>query len=559
MIKSVRIKNIALIEYAEIDFFSGLNVLSGETGAGKTVIINAINFSLGAKGDKSLIRFGESFCETEIVFSIGANQKAIDILKEFDIEFDDDIIIKRKLTIDGRSDIKINGSTVTLSMLKKLTLELIDVYGQSEHYSLLSSANQLKVLDGFIGNDIEVLKAETLPYISKIKECTKILEENGGDEHSRAIRLDVLSYQINEIEKADLKEGEEDELLEKKKLFQNAQKIGESLSVVTSALSSDGGILDILSTAISKASSISSYSKDYEELYDRLYSIKAEADDLSSTSEDLLSNIDFNEREKEAVEDRLSLIRSIKKKYGNTVEEVLEFLSKCSIEYENLQNFEALSKRCEEDILNCKTALNLIYNKMYELRLKKAKEFSSLVEAELKTLGMNSAKFEILVALNDKELSEQGNQTVEFLFSANKGEPLKNMSKIISGGEMSRFMLALKIVASDSGSSYLFDEIDAGISGEVAKIVAQKFVLLSNKNQIITISHLPQIVSYGDNNYLIKKSVVDDKTLTNVIKLDFDGKVSELVRLTTGADEEVAKLNAISAINNADEYKKQIK
>lgn len=555
MIKSIRIKNIALISHQEIEFFDGLNVLSGETGAGKTVIINAINFSLGAKGDKSLIRFGESFCETEIVFSLENNLRAIEVLKEFDIDFDDEVIIKRKLTIDGRSDVKINGSSVTLTMLKKLTLELIDVYGQSEHYSLLNSSTQLKVLDDFIGEDIVALKEQASPIISRIKELKKLLEENGGDEQSRLIRLDVLGYQINEIEKADLKEGEEDELLEKKKLFQNAQKIGESLSLVTGSVSSDGGIIDILSSVIQKVSQISSFSTEYENLYDRLYSVKAEIDDLSSVAEDLLSEIDFNEREKELIEDRLSLIRTIKKKYGNTIEEVLEFLSKCSIEYENLQNFEELSKRAEEEISTKNSELNKIYEKMFDLRCRKAKEFSYLVESELKTLGMSSAKFEINVTYNNKELTLLGNQDVEFLFSANKGEPLKNMSKIISGGEMSRFMLALKIVTSDPNCSYVFDEIDAGISGEIAKIIAQKFVTLSKKNQIITISHLPQIVSYGDNNYLIKKSSDNDTTTTSVTKLDFDGKVNEVVRLLTGADEEVAKLNAISAIKNADEYK----
>ncbi|MBQ3235601.1 MAG: DNA repair protein RecN [Clostridia bacterium] len=555
MIKSIRIQNIALIELAEIDFFSGLSVLSGETGAGKTVIINAINFSLGAKADKTLIRYGESFCQTEICFCELAGD-VLDVLADLGIEHDGEVIIKRKLTIEGRSDIRVNGTQVTLGMLKRITLSLCDIYGQSEHYSLLSANNQLKVLDGFIGKPLSDLKEKTLPYIEKVKSARKILDENGGDERSRAVRLDVLSYQISEIEKAELYDGEEDELIEKKKLFSNVQKIGESLSLTNSAIVDDGGVSDILSTVLSKLSQITEYKSDYEELYDRLYSLKAEVDDISYTADNLLSDIDFDEAEKLRVEERLDLIKSLKRKYGSTYSEIMEFYQKSQEEYENLQNFETLSKECEETISASVKALDSIYNEMHELRVKFAKEFSIAVEAELSTLGMKSAKFDVSVTRCDKELSSIGNSEVEFTFSANKGEPLKNMSKIISGGEMSRFMLALKIVATDNGGTYVFDEIDAGISGEVAKIVAQKFIELSKKVQIITISHLPQIVSYADNNYLIKKTEVGDKTNTFVRRLDENGKIAEIVRLTGGGDEGVARLNAISAINTANEYKK---
>ena len=557
MIKSVRIKNIALIENAEIDFFGGFNVLSGETGSGKTVIINAINFALGAKADKTLIRYGETYCQTEVIF-IELSNAVKSLLDEFMIEFDDEVIIRRKLTIEGRSDVKINGVSVTLSMLKKLTLLLCDIYGQSEHYSLLNQNNQLKVLDNYIGDEINKLKQQTIPYIEEIKASNKILQENGGDERSRLVRMDVLSYQINEIEKAELIEGEEDELLAKKEIFKNAQKIGESLSVTDGCLSSDGGVCDILSTALSKLQQISNFSSEYEELYDRLYSLKAEADDLSSTASDLLNSIDFDEREKQRVEDRIYLINSLKRKYGNTYDEIMEFYQKSSVEYENLQNFELLSKQCEEKIFKANTALKDIYEKMFEVRKTYAKKFSNSVEDELATLGMGSAKFQVDVTLNDKELSIDGNSEVEFTFSANKGEPLKNMTIIISGGEMSRFMLALKIVAGEVGGTYVFDEIDAGISGEVAKIVAKKFIELSKRSQIITISHLPQILCYGDQNYLIKKSELGGKTFTDVKALDLEGKINEVIRLTGGGDENVARLNAISSITSADEYKKSI-
>lgn len=554
MIKSIRIQNIALIELAEIDFFSGLSVLSGETGAGKTVIINAINFSLGAKADKTLIRHGENFCQTEACFS-GLSDQTKEVLADLDVEFEDEIIIKRKLTVDGRSDIKINGQTVTLTMLKKLTLTLCDIYGQSEHYSLLNSQNQLKVVDQFVGKPLFDLKEETLSHIEKIKNARKTLEENGGDEYSRSIRLDVLSYQISEIEKAELYDGEENELLEKKKMFSNAQKIGESLSLVNSSISDDGGVLDIVSTALNKLAQIVEYNSEYSNLYDRLYSIKADVDDISYTASSLIDGIDFDEQEKQRIEDRLDLIKGVKRKYGDTYSEIMKFYQKCLLEYENLQNFAQISKRCEQEILEGENELNIIYNKMHELRVEGAKNFSKAVEEELTTLGMKSATFNVLVTQGDFKLSKDGNSEIEFLFSANKGEPLKNMSKIISGGEMSRFMLALKIVASDVGGTYVFDEIDAGISGEVAKIVAKKFVELAKRVQIITISHLPQIVSFADNNYLIKKTENAEKTTTTVVNLDNEGKINEIIRLTGGGDKEVARLNAISSIETANKFK----
>lgn len=558
MIKGIRLKNVALIESAEIDFFNGLNVLSGETGAGKTVIISAINFALGAKADKTMIRFGETYSEAEVCFAVQKNSEAASILDEYSIDFDDEIVIKRKLTIDGRSDVRINGSSVTLSMLKRVTNSLCDVYGQSEHYSLLSSANQLKVLDGYIGEPLALLKSQAEPIINKIKTAQKTLESSGGDERSRAVRLDVLSYQISEIEKAELQEGEEDELLAKRVAFLNAGKIGEGLSVVNQALYGDGGASDIISTAISKLGQITSFSNDYEELYDRLYSLKAEADDIASTADSLLSDIDFDEREFNRIEDRLDLIKTLKRKYGSSYEEIMEFYSKSLIEYENLRNFEELSKSLETDITNGFIALNSIYDKMFNLRKDYAQKFSLDVERELATLGMKSAKFKIEVTRNDKELSLDGNSEALFTFSANAGEPLKNMSKIISGGEMSRFMLALKIVSSPIGGTYIFDEIDAGISGEVAKIVAEKFVKLSKGVQIITISHLPQIVSYGDNNYLIKKTDDGVKTVTNVNMLNYEGKVLELMRLAGGLNSDVSRLHAVESIERAENFKKSL-
>ena len=561
MILSLKLKNIALVESAEIEFNNGLNVLSGETGAGKTVIISAVNFALGGKADKTMIRHGETYSETEVTFDISNNSDAKEVLSSFLIDADDDIVIvKRRLTLEGKSTIIINGNSVNLTMLKSLTGTLCDIYGQSEHYSLLSSANQLKVLDKYIGSEVISLKEEISPIISKIKELNAILENSGGSERDRELKLDLLSYQINEIEKADLQENEEEELEEKRKILHNIEKIGEALSTVNAIFTEDNQAVDMISTAYGKLNSIGSFSEEYSALAERVYSLKAELDDVSSEIENSLDNLNFDEEENQRINERLDLIRSLKRKYGNDYNEIIAYLERSKEEYDALLNFEKIHSKASKELEENYQTLSKLYSKLSKLRVTKAKEFSSKIEGELKTLGMKSARFNISVLSNenDKVLSINGIDNVEFTFSANAGEPLKTMSKIISGGEMSRFMLAMKIVSSDNCGTYIFDEIDSGISGDVAKIVAEKFAVLSKNIQIITISHLPQIVSYGDVSFKIEKIDDDSTTKTNVIPLDYDGKIKEIVRIIGGDGSDVSYNHAKELIDKADKFKLSI-
>ena len=559
MISSLKLKNVALIESAQIDFTSGLNVLSGETGAGKSVIINGINFVLGSKADKNMIRFNQNYCEAEIVFDGVNNSEVNSVLESLGIDADEQIIIKRKFFSDGRGDIKINGNTVTLTMLKNLTSVLCDVYGQSEHYSLLNKNNQLKVLDNYCNDKIELIKAQIKPIISDIKEIKKQLEIGGGDERQRAYKLDLLKFQIDEIESANLVDGEEEDLLNRRKILQNVEKIGNTLQAVKCIFGDDNGVLDHLNASTREMNNISNFGDNYLSLTDRLYSIKADSDDLYSEVENMLDNLDFDGEEYARVEERLDVIKGLKRKYGSTIEEINEFFENISKEYKYLVEFENNSKILTQKLSDNTVKLNKLYKELTLVRTNAAKEFANALEKELSTLGMKSAKFEIEVKeLECDTLSLNGINEVEFLFSANAGEPLKTMSKVISGGEMSRFMLALKLVENTNDFTYIFDEIDAGISGEVAKIIAQKFAILSKKIQIITISHLPQIVSYGDDVYKIEKTDDGQNTVTNVTKLDYDGKVKEVLRLTGGNLGDSSILHAKQLIETANNYKEGI-
>ncbi len=563
MLKSLSIRNVALIERADLEFSEGLNVLSGETGAGKSVILDCIDFVLGAKADKGMVRYGESECLVRAEFSC-ESAALRELLASFDIEADETLLISRKLNTDGRSSLKVNGVTVTVSMLRQITSLLVDVHGQSEHFFLLKERNQLRLLDSIGGEKVAGAKrrvAELLAERSKILSGLAVL---GGDEGERARRLDVLRYQIDELSRAELKEGEEEALLAQREKFRNAEKILEGLSEARDALRSDGGGVDLLRAAIRALHSVSRFSTDYGALAERLENALAEAEDIADETEEELSGFDMDEQEANRVESRLDEIKSLKKKYGGSVEAAIAFLTCAKEEFSALEDSGERFEKLSRELTQTEDALFAACLALTAARKETAKGFTERVAAELKTLAIGAARFEIEFGEYSREdvpkTTSEGLGEVRFLFSANRGEPLKPLDKIISGGEMSRFMLAVKAQMSAVGEigTYIFDEIDAGIGGETARAVGEKFCTISKNTQIIAVSHLARIAAFADRNFLIEKREEGGRTFTRIRNLERDDLLSEIARLIGGDTGEIATEHARLLLREAELYKNSL-
>lgn len=565
MLSKLSIKNVALIERADIEFSDGLNVLSGETGAGKSVILDSVNFVLGAKADRSMIRYGETECMVKAEFSVPEDSRAVRVLRELDVETDGEIIISRRFNDAGKSTVKINGNTVTTSMLRQVTDSLVDVHGQSEHFFLLKEANQLKTLDDVVGAELKPKKESLSSLLKTKREIKDKIATLGGDEQERSRRLDVLRFQIDEIESVDLKNGEEDELIAKRNKINNLEKIISAISGAVSALEGEGGALDALRSASRSVSSIARLDEAYENALEKLESVAIEADDAVSVLNDLGNELYFDENEAIETENRLDAIRDLKRKYGANKEEIDEYYRKISEEYELLSDCEGQYAILMDKLEKTERTIFKICQEITTLRKEKGKAFCRRVTDELKTLNIASAQFDIEFTPYEyadvHRANSGGLDEICFMFSANAGEPMKTLGKIISGGEMSRFMLAIKTQLSDVNeiSTYIFDEIDAGISGKTAKVVAEKLARIAKHKQIIAVSHLAQIAVMSDSEFLIEKQESDGKTLTKVKALNTSEKTTEIVRLLGGTDnDEFALKHAEELLKQATDYKKSI-
>lgn len=534
MLSNLQIENIAVIKSASIDFENGFNVMTGETGAGKSIVIDSLNAILGERTSRELIRSGADSASVCAEFqNVGDNVK--NELEKLGIEKDDTLIVSRKLTPDGKNVCRINGMPATVSMLKALGVQLVNIHGQLDNQSLLSPETHCSFIDKLAGSGRELNEFKELYslYIKKENE----LKSLNTDVNEKNRRLDILNYQIEEIQKADIRPGEKDELTEKLGFLRNAEKVLDLLHTAYAALNGDGempGAADIAADAASKLLSAADYSSDFTETAN---GVNDAAMNLSAYTEELrdkIYSLDYDPNETERAEERLDVVYRLSQKYGDSEEDILAYLENAEKERDALSFSDERAEQLRAETEKAYNEALAAAKKLSEIRIEAGKKFSADVERELAFLDMPSVKF----IVNDSvgELYENGIDNIEFLLSANAGEEPKPLSKIASGGELSRIMLAIKCVLSefDDIDTLIFDEIDSGVSGRAALKIAAKMKELSKTHQVICVTHLAQIAAFADEHKLISKEEKDGRTYTCIASLDYNGRKYELARIMGG-------------------------
>ena len=534
MLSNLQIENIAVIKSASIDFENGFNVMTGETGAGKSIVIDSLNAILGERTSRELIRSGADSASVCAEFqNVGDNVK--NELEKLGIEKDDTLIVSRKLTPDDKNVCRINGIPATVSMLKALGVQLVNIHGQLDNQSLLSPETHCSFIDKLAGSGRELNEFKELYslYIKKENE----LKSLNTDVNEKNRRLDILNYQIEEIQKADIRPGEKDELTEKLGFLRNAEKVLDLLHTAYAALNGDGempGAADVAADAASKLLSAADYSSDFTETAN---GVNDAAMNLSAYTEELrdkIYSLDYDPNETERAEERLDVIYRLSQKYGDSEEDILAYLENAEKERDALSFSDERAEQLRAETEKAYNEALAAAKKLSEIRIEAGKKFSADVERELAFLDMPSVKF----IVNDSvgELYENGIDNIEFLLSANAGEEPKPLSKIASGGELSRIMLAIKCVLSelDDIDTLIFDEIDSGVSGRAALKIAAKMKELSKTHQVICVTHLAQIAAFADEHKLISKEEKDGRTYTCIASLDYNGRKYELARIMGG-------------------------
>lgn len=534
MLSNLQIENIAVIKSASIDFENGFNVMTGETGAGKSIVIDSLNAILGERTSRELIRSGADSASVCAEFqNVGDNVK--NELEKLGIEKDYTLIVSRKLTPDGKNVCRINGMPATVSMLKALGVQLVNIHGQLDNQSLLSPETHCSFIDKLAGSGRELNEFKEL-YSLYIKNENELKSLN-TDVNEKNRRLDILNYQIEEIQKADIRPGEKDELTEKLGFLRNAEKVLDLLHTAYAALNGDGempGAADIAADAASKLLSAADYSSDFTETAN---GVNDAAMNLSAYTEELrdkIYSLDYDPNETERAEERLDVIYRLSQKYGDSEEDILAYLENAEKERDALSFSDERAEQLRAETEKAYNEALAAAKKLSEIRIEAGKKFSADVERELAFLDMPSVKF----IVNDSvgKLYENGIDNIEFLLSANAGEEPKPLSKIASGGELSRIMLAIKCVLSelDDIDTLIFDEIDSGVSGRAALKIAAKMKELSKTHQVICVTHLAQIAAFADEHKLISKEEKDGRTYTCIASLDYNGRKYELARIMGG-------------------------
>lgn len=540
MILELYMKNCALVEELRLTIDENLNILTGETGSGKSIIIDALGLCLGEKYDRSFLRKGTEKGIVEAIFS-SESQHLKDVLEKYDIELDEDnlLVITRVIYNDGKSVARVNGRTLKLSVLKEIATTLIDVHGQHQNQALFNKETHLQFLDLFGESDLQDLKLDYKDmykeYI-RVKNALNVLTENKDDMQIQR-EIDLLKFQINEIESANLSKDEYEELLKQRDVFRNSEKIYSNLNLSYQNLY-EGSVnaVDLIGSASKELSSIAEYDKVLSEYNENVERIMYELQDISREIRNYKESIDFEPYELEQIEIRIDEINNLKRKYGNTIEEIFEYYDKTKNRLDEILNRDEKVEELKREILRIEKVLNDKAEKLTQARQKVAYSLEEVLLIELKSLNMKNVVFK--VNFEESNFTLEGKDDIEFMISFNLGEDIKPIYKVASGGEMSRFMLAFKTILADIDQidTLVFDEIDTGISGIAAQIVGEKLSQIAKKKQIICITHLPQIAANADTHYCIEKNTSNDRTFTNIRRLDRDQKRDEIARLIAGSN-----------------------
>lgn len=520
MINILHIKNIGIIDELTINLNSGFNVLTGETGAGKTLIIDSLNIISGGRFSKEMIRKGEeySFVEAQI----------------FNENLEENIIVSREINLKGRNTCKINGRLVTVAELKEFMSKKIDIHGQNDNLNLLDTNNQIEYLDNFADEEIHELKDNYRSLYEKYLYVKNELNSNYGDEKEKQRKLDLLRYQVNEIEEANLKVREEEELENENKLINNSEKIYNNLYKANELI--ENSAIESISTAVRNMEKIEEYSKEYENISKALKSVYYDLQEINRDLQDSNNDIYFDENKKIEIAERLDLIYTLKRKYGNNIQEILEYKIELEKEIQQIEGLEDYINKLNTQKQELEIKMKKIAEELNIIRNKNAAKLSKGINKELKDLEMANSEFNVEVKYLENEFNKNGLNSVEFKIRTNIGEDMKSLAKVASGGENSRIMLAIKTVLADvdKTETLVFDEIDTGISGLAADKVGEKLKIISNKHQVLIVTHLANIAAKGDYNYYIHKEVEENKTKTKIDLLNEEQTLKEVARIASG-------------------------
>ncbi|MCH5256068.1 MAG: DNA repair protein RecN [Lachnospiraceae bacterium] len=552
MLVSLHVKNLALIDETEVYFGNGLNIMTGETGAGKSIIIGSVNLALGAKADREMIRTGADYALVELVFQVEKEEQLARIRQmELPIEDDGTIILQRRI-MAGKSICKVGGETVSAKQVKALAEILIDIHGQHEHQSLLSSAKQLEILDDYSGESLFEKKKLLKDCYEQYKEVEKQLLSNDMDEETRKREVSLAEFEAAEIEEAKLIPGEDEDLQKSYQKLINGQKIQEAMSISHQMSGYDnGGAGDAIGRAIKEIRSIVSFDEALQEFEKQLLDIDSLLNDYNRAAADYLSEAGFDAKLLNQVEKRLDVINHLKSKYGNSIEDILEYYEKLQEKLEMYQNYDEYRQKLQQKENELKTELLKLCDEVSSIRKSSAASLADSMKKALVDLNFIDVEFEIRLDSSEDRIGADGYDRTDFMISTNPGEELRALSQVASGGELSRIMLALKTVLADKDEieTLIFDEIDTGISGKTAWKVSEKMGILGQKHQLICITHLPQIAAMADTHLLIEKTLKDERTITQIYELDENKSIEELARMLGGA--EITE----NVINNAKEMK----